>query len=357
MADGDADHLTVFMEGTANTLQPITTQVGLFFEHTDAADVTGTETSIDLDSPTPLRLKMGYDGCGVTNGIAGVIWAFGLASQCDRIMVRIQTILASKRTRPLCVTALGLSRGGIGALMLAQRLGALAEGSRNRLRLSLCLFDPVPGNLVNTVRYLDLPGWSTARQVMDISQSPARSVLAIYPTEPLPDLAFHAPILPRYPDACEVDEDATLGCHQGALYPPRARMPAKWRAGCELSQHRVLSFLEQCGVRLSLRSDECAAQCLAVAEHAAQQHEPTTRVSHAWGGVGHIVRHPVGTGQCLLNRHHLMLLRTLSPTDSRAVVSPSMTRSSEPPFLLAVSRPSSDHVSSDQHNSCFHRAI
>ena len=51
---------------------------------------------------------------------------------------------------------------------------------------------------------------------MDVSDAPIKRVLAIYPCEALPDLAFHAPILPKYPPGADVEEDATLGCHQGA---------------------------------------------------------------------------------------------------------------------------------------------
>ena len=76
---------------------------------------------------------------------------------------------------------------------------------------------------------------STARQCINLSASSnLAAVLAIYPHEPLPDLAFHAPILPHYPTSsscgsggsggdscvCDVEELVTLGCHQGALFAP-----------------------------------------------------------------------------------------------------------------------------------------
>ncbi len=89
------------------------------------------------------------------------------------------------------MTVVGLSRGGIGALKLAKRLMHCA--CPGRLDLSLCLFDPVPGNLVNAVRFFDWFGLSTTNAVMDVSRAPIARVLAIYPYEPLPDLAFHAP--------------------------------------------------------------------------------------------------------------------------------------------------------------------
>ena len=88
------------------------------------------------------------------------------------------------------------------------------------LQLCLALFDPVLGNLLLSVR-CDALGRTVANQARDLSRCRVLArVLAIYPHEPLPDLAFHAPLLPRYPLAAAVEEDATLGCHQGALFVP-----------------------------------------------------------------------------------------------------------------------------------------
>jgi pimeloyl-ACP methyl ester carboxylesterase len=168
------DHLAVFMEGTANTLQPVTTQIGQFFELTDATNaldpmyaVDGTFTAVT----DPLHWKLGFDGCGVTNGIAGVIWAIGLSSQCSDVIKRVRKLLVERTGRRLRVTVVGLSRGGVGALMLAKRIGELLENgfddptTRSRLTLSLLLFDPVPGNLICTARFLDPFGLSTAASV------------------------------------------------------------------------------------------------------------------------------------------------------------------------------------------------
>lgn len=108
---------------------------------------------------------------------------------------------------------LGLSRGGIAAYMLARHACGLSCASR--LRLSLCVFDPVPGNLITTAKYLDLLGnVTTANRHIDLRSCRIVRCLALYPADPLPDLAFHAPLLPDYPAGCEVEEDATLGCHQ-----------------------------------------------------------------------------------------------------------------------------------------------
>lgn len=167
------DSLAIYMEGTANTLRPTTTQVGELFELTEAVDCTDTLPMSVLESSQPLMLKMGFDGCGVTAGLAGVIWAVGLSSQCNCIMARLTDILHS-RARQLRVTVLGLSRGAIGALMLAQRMALLSEQHQQRLHVSLCLYDPVPGNLVTTVRLCDWFGLSTASRVMDVSHTPIK---------------------------------------------------------------------------------------------------------------------------------------------------------------------------------------
>ena len=117
------------------------------------------------------------------------------------------------QVQPLHVNVLGLSRGGIAAYMLARHACGLSCASR--LRLSLCVFDPVPGNLISTAKYLDLLGnVTTANRHIDLRSCRIVRCLALYPADPLPDIAFHAPLLPDYPKGCEVEEDATLGCHQ-----------------------------------------------------------------------------------------------------------------------------------------------
>lgn len=338
------DSLAIYMEGTANTLRPTTTQVGELFELTEAVDCTDTLPMSVLESSQPLMLKMGFDGCGVTAGLAGVIWAVGLSSQCNCIMARLTDILHS-RARQLRVTVLGLSRGAIGALMLAQRMALLSEQHQQRLHVSLCLYDPVPGNLVTTVRLCDWFGLSTASRVMDVSHTPIKRVLAIYPYEPLPDLAFHAPLLPKYPDGAAVEEDATLGCHQGAFYPPSNAHP-QLMASCKLSEHRVLAFLETCGVKLPSKSAACARESCALAEQALRHTIKSSRASHAAGGVGSILRHHRGL---LLNRHHRELLTQLDPSDRR-LSEKAMGKSHDghplPEYMLEICRPQAavDHA-------------
>ena len=325
---------------------PITTQVGFFFELTSAADVTAPRWP--LPTTGPADLKMGFHGCGVVNGIAGVIWAFGLSSQCDTVAARVRSVLETWPDVALIINVCGLSRGGIAALGLAQRLSSLEAVAQARVTLNLCLYDPVPGNLVYTAKFLD-PFWtSTANEVLDVSECTIARVLALYPHEPLPDLAFHAPLLPVYPPTCEVNEDATLGCHQGALYPPAVMMrhDPSLVGECLLSFERVHSFLVRCGTKLHAvppvalgglevatmeaasppgsapgaapssvpRSPHSAApaledECLNIMERALAEARPTRRVAHHRHHSGLVIRHRAAR---FLNRHHLELVARLA---------------------------------------------
>ncbi len=359
--------LSVYFEGTANTLKPITTQIGVFFELTDGIDVTLSTTPLP---GAPTALKMGFHGCGVVAGIAGVIWAVGLQGQCAAVATRVRRLLQAWPNAPLVINVLGLSRGGIAALMLAQKLAKLDDAHQRRVRLNLCLYDPVPGNLLWTAQFLDPLGTTTANGVIDVSQCSIASALAIYPHEPLPDLAFHAPLLPIFPSSCAVEEDATLGCHQGALYSPATMMrhEPSLVGACLLSFLRVHSFLVRSGTALRpiprsvLGHLECPetprgalgqlvesalerpaddrpgaaardgahppdgkrvgsrasgrvsgrtpghaleAECLEIMERALDEARPTRRVAHQRFTTAYVVRHASGR---FLNRHHLELV-------------------------------------------------
>jgi hypothetical protein len=186
------------------------------------------------------------------------------------------------------------------------------------------------------------------------------------PFEPLPDLAFHAPILPTYPPSATVEEDAALGCHQGALYPPDVRRlsPSMQRA-CLLSKHRILTFLDGCGVPLrkgaagtSIGSmhgpsahTELASTCLSICEEEASTHSPSCRSAHAAGGVGTIVRRAWRRDRVrLLNRHHECLLELLNPSDLRLAdrgdSSCRSARDQPADFILAVIRPEAERARS-----------
>ena len=219
--------LTVYFCGTAGVLgPPATTQIGLFFNLTVGADITHSLTagvatrqpsSAGVGGPADEQhFKMGFDGCGETNGCLGLLFAHGLTAQCRVVCSRVQAFLAASRCVRLNV--LGLSRGGMAAMKLTQMLSDIDPSS---LEVNICLFDPVPGNLIVTAAVDWTCGGriSIARQSVDLSASRnLASALAIYPHEPLPALAFHAPIIPRYPERARCEELVTLGCHQGALW-------------------------------------------------------------------------------------------------------------------------------------------
>ena len=52
--------------------------------------------------------------------------------------------------------------------MLAQVLASAHGPPAERVQLNLCLFDPVPGNLVTTARYLDVLSVTTANKIIDV---------------------------------------------------------------------------------------------------------------------------------------------------------------------------------------------
>merc|ERR1712087_714302 len=77
----------------------------------------------------------------------------------------------------------------------------------------MLIFDPVPGNSL----WFGIPFTGSDCSNLTTATN-LRDVLALHPHEPLPAVAFHAPLLFQYPAGCEVEEDVTLGCHQGALF-------------------------------------------------------------------------------------------------------------------------------------------
>ena len=135
--------LTVYFEGTANTIRPVTTQIGSLFSATDAQDLSEPDASpaAALQAGHAVHFKMGFDGCGVTAGLMGVLFAYGLAPQVERVAERAAELCAGWPAGPLRLNVVGLSRGGIAACMLARRLCSLP--CAERLHLCVCLFDPV----------------------------------------------------------------------------------------------------------------------------------------------------------------------------------------------------------------------
>ncbi|CAM9788674.1 unnamed protein product, partial [Ectocarpus fasciculatus] len=234
--------LSVYFEGTANRIDYNVTQIGLFADITDALDLRLSRTSTSETH----QYKLSYDGCGVTNGSMGVVFATGLVEQCTEARKAIDSMLSTAYDS-VTLNIAGLSRGGIAAIYLAQMVGLY---SPSVLTVNLLLFDPVPGNLITTSRFLDLLGYSTANASMDLSICRnIGKVLALYPYLPLPDLAFHAPVFPIYPPGAHVTMDAVLGCHQGALFCQKNK-------DALLSFVRIKRWLTNCGT--SLKNNQLA---------------------------------------------------------------------------------------------------
>jgi len=321
--------LVVFFEGTANTLKPVTTQIGEFAHACSAVDIRNATGPVDYASNGPF--KMAFDGCGVTNGLLGTLFASGLDAQCREVAKAALAILSSgnntvpslKSTstsnqdatndaaaaapqpaaaaavvgrRMKCV-AVGLSRGGIACMKLTRALSATPDLLAS-IDYHALLFDPVPGNSLTT-------GFPfTACSSFDLRRcGNLRSVLALYPHQPLPAVALHAPVLPRYPQTCAVEEDVTLGCHQGALFYTAKRPTGEVERASTIAFHRIRGFLEKHGVSLRFTGVESLARyhptaedCLALCRLELERvHGATSRELHDGTGRSRtIVRAPVG---------------------------------------------------------------
>uniref|UniRef100_A0A7S3NP58 Uncharacterized protein n=1 Tax=Aureoumbra lagunensis TaxID=44058 RepID=A0A7S3NP58_9STRA len=311
-------YLTVYWEGTANTLSPPTTQIGLFWAATKGVDITDDNVPLPHRASTQQHLKMAFDGCAVTNGSLGLLFAFGLRQQAARVASRIKQILArdnkeEDESPSIVCNVVGLSRGGIAAIFLAQALHMNEED----LELNLLLFDPVPGDQT----------WSgfpyTGIFAKDITDCAClRRVLALYPHEPLPDITFHAPILVAYPMHCEVEEDVILGCHQGALFATRRSNHIIHQAS-NLSFRRIVDFLEKVGTKLALEPyfsyQPSKFDILNICRNALESLEPTTRKLHDGLQRGRvIVRRSSGK---FLNKYHEHLENQLSSDSNTSFLS------------------------------------
>ncbi|CAJ1405731.1 unnamed protein product [Effrenium voratum] len=320
MAGSSTADLTVFFEGTANTIDPLTTQIGLFFMLTDAFDVSGGSLG---GAPLGQPRKMAFDGCGVTDGFCGTICAKGLRRQCAQVRRQVDSLLseleASASPRRLRVNAVGLSRGGIACAYLAK---AMADISGAACELNLLLFDPVPGDLL-TVAQLDLFGLTNTWASCDVSSCLCLSrVLALYPYEPLPAIACHAPVLCRFPDHTMVEEEVTLGCHQGALQVHR--LGSDLASG--LAFLRIRRWLMEVGtpldhhhLALTVSVKELEESCLQRCTGEAKKQRPSLRCSHSafsyWGAT--IVRHSPSSGLRFLNHHHRLLAAQPADDDEK----------------------------------------
>jgi len=332
--------LSVFMEGTSNPMDIITTQIAMF-----SRICTATSLRDDLQGEVTEKFKAGhyrlcFAGCGVTNGFSGVVFAHGLRDQCAVVRKYVDAFLQQGHTIKL--NFLGLSRGGIGGAYLAQELKDL---SSEKIILNLLLFDPVPGNFIWMARRLDMGGLMNTNQAMDLSEiQNLGRVLVLYPYEPLPAIAVHAPLIFRFPQKCDLEIDVILGCHQGALF-------LEPKTDTCLSFSRIHAFMTECGTPFNtavkyaqdlIRTPQVLEQALA---RELQRNAPSSRDTHAPESRIDIVRHPEGQ---FLNRYHKELLRQLGRTSSPA------GKPDAPEFMLDFNPPLQDRDGSSSHvRSCF----
>ena len=121
-----------------------------------------------------------------------------------------QLILNLKNNPRLIINAVGLSRGGMACLLLAKSLEQNIS-QINRVSMNALLFDPVPGNSITSAS-MDFLGVTLCNRGKDMSKvTILKNVLALYPYQPLPSYALHAPILPKYHQNCKFEKEIILG--------------------------------------------------------------------------------------------------------------------------------------------------
>lgn len=306
--------LTVYFCGTSSDIRQDFTQIGLFFEATKALDVTHDEDfkPTQIREPLASDLKMGFSGCGVTNGLLGTLFATGLDAQCNLVVKRIKQILALVGVERVILNCVGLSRGGMAILILLRKIASEKNLSTERLVVNALLFDPVPGNSITSVM-VDVFSTTLTTQCLDVSMCPHLArVLAIYPHEPLPDVLLHAPIFPKYPATAIVEQDVVLGCHQAALANPFHGYMSR---EVLLSFCRIKSFLLEVGTKLEVYDIMPEKDALELMDELVRTYGATVppskalRETHAWRPTKIVVNK---TGD-FLNKFHAALASKSRP--------------------------------------------
>lgn len=221
--------ISVFFSGTGHDINDVNMLAGLLNELTETNET---------------QKKIGFDGCGQAFGFNGSIFGTGLDIQCQQVIEQVETEI--KKGNKVTLNAFGHSRGGIGAIMLAQQLSGIDP---KILEINLGLHDQVPGNYITTST-LDIFDISLAQKTMDLREcKPLKRVLSLYPNQPLPAIACHAPLVGLYPKHTIVDEDVIAGCHAGAQMQSVNDEMISFEPYPEniISFARMYSFLKQCG--------------------------------------------------------------------------------------------------------------
>lgn len=298
--------VSVFFGGTSSSYVAQTTQIELLGLTCDAVDVTNEDPLAHTRN-----VKLLFDGVGVTNGFMGVVFASGLQTQVARAVAVVEALLA--REAVVSVTAVGLSRGGCGALLLAKALQRFGEA----VRVRLLAFDPVPGNAMSTVA-VDVAGATLCRQCWDLSAvSCVVEAMVLFPFEPLADHLLHAPVVPVFHARTHVVFDVLLGygrgwvgtanrvshgirCHQGAIYGFSFERLEQRAAYCQMREFLERSCLFRDDARVAFNTQSVVLELDAFCKYATLG--PSVRHAHCYSGGITIVARP--TGARYLNEWH-----------------------------------------------------
>lgn len=125
---------TAYFEGTSNAVDRRMTQIGLFFELDRGIDVGQTEESARdaarrarPGSDGIMRFKLAVNGCGYENGIAGIVFAYGMQTQCLDVARSVRATRAGLGEPRMQLNLVGLSRGAVAALAIAALVGERPE--------------------------------------------------------------------------------------------------------------------------------------------------------------------------------------------------------------------------------------
>ncbi|PWY54987.1 hypothetical protein DGG96_14395 [Legionella qingyii] len=213
--------LTAIFEGTIYSIeQPNTHLHQVLFKDCKGVRINSAE-QVDLNKDAT-HFKMGFNGCGVDYGVKGLLFGAGVKQQSDQLVAVVKKLI--KEGYKVKLNCIGLSRGGIAAIMAAIKL-AHVDGFH--LETNLLLLDPVPGNLFY-VPFLDFFNYTLTNNAINLSSSKNLNyVETLYPylevgddTEEWVDRVlakFHIPIRPTYPQHCQVREEVILGAHLKAF--------------------------------------------------------------------------------------------------------------------------------------------
>lgn len=231
--------LTAIFEGTIFTIEEPNTHLHRVL-YEDCAGVRIHSADDLAQHPDATHLKMGFNGCAIDYGVSGLLFGAGLDEQAAKTEEVVKRLI--REGYKVKLNAIGLSRGGIAALMLVKKL---AHIDPIHLKTSLLLLDPVPGNALLTAK-MDTFNLTLTNQVMDVSDSMnLRYVEALYPYlevgddsgEALDAIIAHLqiPIRPAYPANCEVKEEVILGAHLSAFKDILAEQPERAVHGVEIT--------------------------------------------------------------------------------------------------------------------------